>query len=175
MVNELTQRSASFYRGTDPIAAMQEQALRVFQQMLAVNQRQEGGQNNIIPLAEALEDDSAYVIRLEIPGIDPKDTDVSVVGSTLTVKAERRREAQQGQGQQQQGQQGKGKEQDQGQRGRHLLFSEIPNGVIRREFGLPEDADRQNINAEFRNGLLTLTIPKSQETHQRRRIEVKGN
>jgi len=45
--------------------------------------------------------------------------------------------------------------------------------VVRREFGLPDDADRNRVNAEFRNGLLTLTIPKSQEANQRRRIEVK--
>ena len=182
MTNELTNstRRGSIYReSSDPIAAIQDQAMRVFQQMLSANQQQrhDGGQNNIVPPAEAIEDNSAYVVRLEIPGVDPQDVEVNVIGTTLSIKAERRRYQTEAQSQQQQGQTGQQTRDQQAQqtqqRNRHLLFSEIPNGVIRREFQLPEDADRQNVNADFRNGMLNLTIPKSQEATQRRRIEIK--
>jgi HSP20 family protein len=173
MTYELTtaMRRGSIYREstTDPIAAIQDQALRAFQQLLASNQRQDGGQNNIVPPAEALEDNSTYVLRLEIPGVNPNDVDVNIIGNTLSIKAERRRY--QSDAQQQQTAQTRDQ---QAQQPRHLLFSEIPNGIIRREFQLPEDADRQKLNAEVRNGVLNLTIPKSQETTQRRHIEIKA-
>ena len=160
----------------DPFQAMQDQTWRMMQQLMADPRRRgERGQQDetIVPPAEALEEDNAYRLLLEIPGVDPKEVDVSVVGNNVTIKAERRLHRQDGQqGQQQGGQQTEGQQAQ--QRASHVLFSELQSGVIRREFGLPEDADRQNINAEFRNGLLVLTIPKSQEAHQRRRIEVRS-
>jgi HSP20 family protein len=167
----------------DPFQAMQDQTWRMMQQLMADPRRHgERGQQDetIVPPAEALEEDNAYRLLLEIPGVDPKEVDVSVVGNTLTVKAERRLHRQDGQQGQQQGGQQQGGQQTEGQqaqqrRASHVLFSELQSGVIRREFGLPEDADRQNINAEFRNGLLVLTIPKSQEAHQRRRIEIRSS
>jgi len=141
------------------------------QQMLASSgqgQRTQGQGENILPPAEAIDEENAYRLTLDIPGVDPKDVDVSVIGSTLTIKADRRRQDQPAQSAE--GQQG-----PETTRARHFLFTELQYGVVRREFGLPEDADRQRISAEFRNGLLTLTIPKSQEAHQRRRVEVKSS
>jgi HSP20 family protein len=164
MANELRA-----YRGGDPFQAMQDQALRLMQQLASQGgQRRDTDQGNIIPAAEATEEDNAYRLTVEIPGIEPKDVDVSVIGNTLTLKAERR---QHGETTGQQTQQGQGQQGQ--QRARHYLFREIQHGTVRREFGLPEDADRQRIEAQFRNGLLTLTIPKSQEANQRRRIEVR--
>ena len=162
----------------DPFQGAREQTLRLMQSLL--QQSGQGGQRqsddqqgSIVPPAEAIEDENAYILTLEIPGVDPKDVDVSVVGNSLTIKAERqRRDAQQGEGQGQQGQGQQGQGQQGQRRARHYLISEIQHGVMRREFGLPEDADRNRITAEFRNGLLTLTIAKSQETHQRRKIEI---
>jgi HSP20 family protein len=152
-----------------------EQALRLMQAFASGGQRgrrQQDDQNAIVPVAEANEDENAYLLTLEIPGVDPRDVDVSVAGNTLTIKAERRRHGQQQDDQG--GQQREGQQTQQGQqRARHLLFSEIQHGAIRREFSLPEDADRNRITADFRNGLLNLTVPKSQETHQRRKIEIK--
>ena len=157
-------------RYRDPFQSLQEQAERMMQ-LLASGQRGQRQQNEggIVPPAEAIEDENAYLLTLEIPGVDPKDVDVGVVGNTLTIKADRRRQGQQD------GQEGQPREGQQGQqRARHVLFSEVQHGTIRREFGLPEDADRNRIAAEFRNGLLTLTVPKSQEVHQRRKIEIKS-
>ena len=158
-------------RTRDPFEGLfPEQALRLMQAFASGGQRgrrQQDDQNAIVPAAEANEDENAYLLTLEIPGVDPKDVDVSVAGNTLTIKAERRHQHEGHEPQQQQGQ-GQGQ-----QRARHRLFSEIQHGAIRREFSLPEDADRNRITADFRNGLLNLTVPKSQETHQRRKIEIK--
>jgi len=159
-------------RTGDPFDTVQDQALQMFRQILSGGQqrRQQGDrQGVIVPPAEAIEDENSYIVSLEVPGVDPREVEVSVMGNTLAIKAERRQQhgiEQQGQ-QTQQGQQG--------QRARHILFSELSQGQVRREFTLPEDADRNRINAEFRNGLLTLTVQKSQETHQRRKIDIKSN
>ena len=157
----------------DPFQGAQDRAIRMMQSLMQGGQQGQRSreQEVIVPPADAIEDENAYILTLEIPGVDPKEVDVSVVGASLTIKAERRRRDQDGgQPQGQQGQQGQAQP-----RARHYLFSEIQPGVIRREFGLPEDADRNRINADFRNGFLTLTIPKSQEAHQRRKIEIKSD
>ena len=167
MANELRA-----YRSGDPFQVAQDQMYRLFQALNQSDGQRRGERgSNIVPPAEAVEEDSAYRLILEIPGVDPKDVDVSVIGSTLTIKADRRQQDQEQGEQQQGGQQGQQGEQ---RRARHYLFSELQRGTLRREFGLPEDADRQRISAEFRNGLLALTIPKSQEAHQRRKIEVQS-
>jgi len=96
----------------DPFQGMQDQTLRLLRALSGgqSERRQQDGQ--IVPPAEAIEEENAYILTLEIPGVEPKQVDVSVAGNTLTVKAERRRPNEQTQ---QQGQ----------QRARHYLFSEI--------------------------------------------------
>jgi len=141
-----------------------------------LDQGQSGSPQHLVlaPPAEVIEDDSGYRIITELPGIDPREVEVNLTGSTLTIRAERQHEEQRGQGGTQQGGTQAGQQQ-QGTRG-HYLVRERSYGSLRREFRLPDDVDRNRINAEFRNGLLTLTVPKSQEARdQRRRIEIKSS
>ena len=133
-------------------------------------QQGRGGLSTLTPPAEVVEDHDDYRIITELPGIDPNNVDVNVSGGTLTIRAERQHDQQR-----QQGQQGQGQEQQRG-RQQHYLVRERSYGVLQRQFRLPDDVDRNRIGAEFRNGLLTLTLPKSQETRdQRRRIEIKSS
>jgi HSP20 family protein len=131
---------------------------------------QHSEQQRVIPPAEVTEDNENYRITLELPGIDPQNVEVNVSGNnTLTIQAQRRAEWQsEGQGSQQtQGGQ-------QGQQGRNVLISERSYGRIQRSFHLPNDIDTNRVHAEFRHGLLNITLPKSSESRdQRRRIEIK--
>lgn len=134
---------------------------RVVQQnlrMLGLTNRQqqqitEGG--TLSPLADVSEDDTAYRINIELPGIDPKNVDVNVTGSTLSVRAEN--------------------QQEQEQKGRNFLVIERKYGQVRRDFHIPDDVDQNRIDAQFRNGILTLNLAKSQQARDnRRRIDIKS-
>jgi HSP20 family molecular chaperone IbpA len=84
-------------------------------------------------------DDGNYMIRAELPGVDPeKDVEVTVETGTLTIRAERREESKQE---------------------RH---SEFRYGSLTRSVNLPEGADTDKITAHYDKGLLevTVTVPK---------------
>lgn len=165
MANEL-----QAYGGGEVIQALRDQLERMFNQAMGAASRQtlvsplqqlgQLGSGQIVPLADVTEDNTGYRIALELPGIDPKNIEVNATGNTLTVRAERQHEQQQ---------------QQQDQRGRQVHLNERSHGIIRREFRLPDDVDRNRITGETRNGLLTLTLPRSsQEGQQRRRVEIKN-
>ncbi len=149
--------------GTDVFQAFRNEVDRLFSQFAGTGfpttwggrtVGQIGQPLSIVPPAEAIEDDAAYRIITEIPGVDQKNVEINVSGSVLTLRAERRQEEE--------------------QKGRNYLMRERAYGTLQREFRLPDDVDRNRITAENRNGVLTLTLPKSQESRdQRRRIEIK--
>ncbi len=83
------------------------------------------------------------VVRADVPGIEPKDVDISLVGNVLTIKGER-----------------KGKEEVNKQ---DYLRREIAYGAFERRVTLPEGAQADKIKAEFRNGVIEITIPSAKE------------
>jgi HSP20 family protein len=107
------------------------------------------------PAVDVTEDDKAYKIAAELPGLDDKDIDVSVTGDTLTLKGEKRQEK---------------KEKD-----KNWYVSERTYGSFQRTFALPDGVDRDKITAEFAKGILNVTLPKSPEAQkQQKKIEVKA-
>jgi HSP20 family protein len=98
--------------------------------------------------------DDSYVIRAELPGIDPeKDVEVTVAHGTLTIKAERRDE----------------------RADKH--HTEFHYGTFSRSATLPADADEENIQAVYGHGILEVTVelaaPRADKTA--RRIPVRQN
>ena len=87
------------------------------------------------------EDDSAYTVRAEIPGARKEDIQVSVEGTQLAISAEIRPETHDGAGQ-------------------RPLYRERSYGRSSRSFTLPEEVDAQAAAARYRDGVLTLVLPK---------------
>ena len=87
------------------------------------------------------EDDSAYTVRAEIPGARKEDIEVSVEGTRLAISAEIRPETHEGAGQ-------------------RPLYRERSYGRSSRSFTLPEEVDAQAAAAQYRDGVLTLVLPK---------------
>jgi HSP20 family protein len=108
----------------------------------------------VMPAVDITEDDKAYKIEAELPGVSEKDVDVSISGDTLVLKGERR------------------EEREEKEKNRYL--SERSYGVFRRSFVLPEDVDRDKIAASFSKGVLTITLPKTAQAQQQKKIEVKA-
>jgi HSP20 family protein len=87
------------------------------------------------------EDDNAYTIRAEIPGARKEDIHVDVEGNGVTLRAEIRQE----------------KEQKENEK---VIYSERSYGMLSRSFSLPGEVDAQRAKAEYRDGVLNLTLPK---------------
>jgi len=106
------------------------------------------------PMVDVSEDDKAFHITADLPGITEKDIDVTLSGDTLTIGGERREERE--------------------EKDRNYHFSERRFGSFRRAFSLPAGVDRDKIEANFKNGVLSVTLPKTPEAmQQQKRIEVK--
>ena len=86
-------------------------------------------------------EDGKYMIRAELPGVDPeKDVEVTVDSGMLTIHAERREET------------------------KEDRRSEFKYGSLTRSVSLPEGADPDNITATYDQGILKVTIPVPEET-----------
>ena len=95
------------------------------------------------PAVDILENEGNIVLKAELPGIDPKDVEVRVEDNTLYLKGERKFEKEV-------------KEENY-----HRV--ERSYGSFARSFALPGSIDSEKVQAEYKDGLLTLTIPKREE------------
>ena len=95
------------------------------------------------PPVDIYETEEAIVLKAELPGVDPKDVEVRVEDNTLYLKGERKFEKEV-------------KEQNY-----HRV--ERSYGSFARSFSLPNSISTDKVRAEFKDGLLTLTMPKREE------------
>jgi HSP20 family protein len=108
------------------------------------------------PAIDMSEDDKAYKISAELPGLDAKDVDLSISGGTLVLKGEKRQEKE--------------------EKEKNYYFSERAYGSFQRAFELPSSVDRDKIAADFSKGVLTITLPKTPDAQkQQKKIDVKSS
>jgi len=103
------------------------------------------------PNVELSESGTEIHVTAELPGLDEKDVDIVLEDGMLTLRGEKRSEI------------------DDKERG----YSERSYGRFERRIGLPKGIDRDRASATFRNGLLTVTLPKTEAANENvRRIPV---
>lgn len=100
-----------------------------------------------MPPVDILEKDGDMVLRCELPGISEKDVDVRLEGNLLTLRGEKKFEG----------------EQDRDNFHRVERFT----GTFSRSFTLPDTVDTEKIKADYKNGVLTITIPQKPEVRPR--------
>ena len=111
-----------------------------------------GGGNPVANLQIRLdlkEDDMAYQVRAEIPGVKKEDIHVDIDGNHVSLRAEVR------------------EEKDEKNHGR-IVYSERSYGMLSRGFDLPGDVDAGRAKADYRDGVLCLTLPKKSGAGTRR-------
>jgi HSP20 family protein len=107
---------------------------------------------NWAPSVDISENEEEFTLLADIPGVDPKDIEISMEKGVLTIKGERSSE-----------------NIDEGENYRRV---ERQSGQFYRRFTLPDSADAEKIEAKSEHGVLKITIPK-QEVAVSRKIEVK--
>jgi len=101
-----------------------------------------------VPAFDVRETKDAYVFEADLPGIREQDLDISIAGNRLSVGGKR--------------------ESEQREENEQYSCAERAYGSFVRTFTLPDDADSQNVKAEFRDGVLQVKIPKRPEAQPRR-------
>jgi HSP20 family protein len=98
---------------------------------------------SFIPAAEMTETPEAVQLKLEIPGMEAKDLNVEVTADSLTINGERKSEI---------------KTEEEG-----FTRTEFRYGKFHRVIPLPVQVDNTNVAAEYKDGILNLTLPKAEE------------
>jgi HSP20 family protein len=110
-------------------------------------------QEGFQPSVDLKETDKAFELTADVPGMQPKDIQVSLTGDVLTIKGEKKSQREEKDGDY------------------HLV--ERSFGSFQRSFRLPVSADNKKLEAKFKDGVLKITLPKSEKS-QTKQIEVKG-
>lgn len=99
------------------------------------------------PAVDILNKDGNLILRMEIPGVDEKNIDLKIEGSVLTIKGERKNTLE--------------------SEGYNFHQVESSYGTFSRSFTLPETVDPDKISAQYRNGVLMITLPQKPEVKPR--------
>jgi len=113
-----------------------------------------GEERVLVPAFDISETEKEYVISGEIPGMDAKDIDITLLDGCLTVKGEKKQEKEE-------------KDEDYHRVERHY-------GSFQRSFRIPDKVKTDELDATYKDGILKLTLPKA-EVSEVKKIEVKEN
>ena len=109
-----------------------------------------------MPAVDVFETNDSIVLKADLPDVNKDEVDISVQNNTLTIRGERKREKEI-------------KEKD-------FYRMERSYGSFARSFSLPPTVDAEKIEAAFTNGVLTLTLPKREESKPKQiKVKVSGN
>jgi HSP20 family protein len=107
------------------------------------------------PATDVAETDKSYEVTAELPGMSEKDVEVVVANGVLTLKGEKKEEKE--------------------EKKKDYYLSERRYGSFERRLQVPEDVDADKIAAAFKNGVLTVTLPKKPEAQRpQKKIEIKA-
>ena len=98
------------------------------------------------PAVDIVEKGNAYEVTAELPGMDESNVDVKVANGMLTIKGEMTEEKE--------------------EKKKDSYLSERRYGSFQRQFSVPGGVDTDKIEAVFRNGVLTVTLPKTPEAQK---------
>ncbi len=117
----------------------------------------EPGARPWVPPVDIKETENELILKADIPDVDMKDIDVRMENGTLMLRGERKFE-----------------DSKDGSGGWHRV--ERSYGTFERVFSLPDTVDPENVKADYRNGVLTVTLPKKEVAKPRQiKVQFSGN
>ncbi|WP_066383242.1 MULTISPECIES: Hsp20/alpha crystallin family protein [unclassified Anabaena] len=128
------------------IDTLQRQMNRLIERLMPTDGGERGGLT-FMPAAELEETDDAIHLRLEVPGLESKDINVEATPESIAISGERKTET---------------KTEEAG-----MTRSEFRYGRFYREIPLPYQIQNDKVQAEYKNGILRLTMPKAESEKQK--------
>ncbi len=136
----------------DDLFDIQENINRIFGNYLSTK----GAQAKVLgwmPPVDITESENEYVIKADIPGMKKEDIKISLENNTLSITGERKEEKE--------------------EKNKNYIKKEKSYGSFMRSFALPHTVDAKGIKATYKEGVLTVTVPKSEEAKPKEiKIEV---
>lgn len=105
---------------------------------------------SFVPACNIKEEKGRYIMELEIPGVEADDINIDISGNVMTIQGERKLET-------------ITEDQD-----RNFHMIEHSYGSFYRSFTLPDNSDVDKISADYKNGILTVEIPKLKDKKSKR-------
>jgi len=110
--------------------------------------------SDFMPALDLKETSNSFTVTLELAGLDEKDIDLSLKDGVLTIKGERKFED---------------KKEDE-----HHVRIERSYGTFHRSVSIPSAVDEKSVVANFKNGLLTVTLPKKTQIESSHKIKIQS-
>ncbi|MBD2211762.1 Hsp20/alpha crystallin family protein [Calothrix sp. FACHB-156] len=129
------------------IDTLQRQMNRLFEELMPTTNGGESIGFGFVPAAEMEETDDAIRLKLEIPGLEAKDINVEVTTDSVSISGERKSET---------------KTEENG-----VARSEFRYGKFQRVIPLPSQIQHEKVEAEYKDGILKLTLPKAEADKQK--------
>lgn len=144
----------------NPLLGLQRDINRVFDDFWSRFDRSIGASSGILstagPRTDVSETDDAVEVSVELPGIDEKDIDISLNNDVLTIRGEKKAERE--------------------EKKKGYYLSERSYGSFHRSIPLPPGVDSEKADAQFKKGVLTVSLPKTPEAQEKvRKIAVKAS
>ncbi|MGB3753032.1 MAG: Hsp20/alpha crystallin family protein [Parerythrobacter sp.] len=144
-----------YRRGGGSLLDMHKQMNAMFDELLSPEETgssdKKGKGPTSWPSLDIMQDDGQIAITAELPGVERDAIDINMDDGMLIIRGEKKGETKKG------------------------GYSERTFGRFERHISIPATVDLDNAEADYNNGLLTITLPKTQEKEKGRRIELKGN
>ena len=153
-----SQPSVAVTQGDDPVRDLQRDVNRLFNDFfgdlgMPTLNRLSAGLFAPQPAIDITQAEDSYKITAELPGLASTDVQVTAGEGYIMLKGEKSQETQ--------------------SEGKGFYRRERSFGSFQRVVDLPKDGDFEHINAEMKNGLLTVTIPRRAESAQTRKIDIR--
>ncbi len=100
-----------------------------------------------------MESDKEYTITMEVPGVEEENVNLELANRTLTIRGDKKKETT--------------------EENKNFHCIERSYGSFQRVLSLPNDAEEDGIEATFKNGVLTITLPRNLLTKDVRKINIK--
>ncbi|HWA97639.1 MAG TPA: Hsp20/alpha crystallin family protein [Pirellulales bacterium] len=152
MATAVAKREPRGFFGHHPLATLREEVQDLFGDLWA-GEEPVWLLGRLMPSLDMVESDGAIEVKMDIPGIDAKDLDIRVNGNLLTVSGQRKEEKE--------------------ERGKTWHRVERRSGNFSRTVTLPSAVKEDAIEAKYRDGVLSINLPKSDEAKVRK-IAVKS-
>src|SRR2546423_12114950 len=140
-----TMRTIARWEPFRGVTTLQDQINRLFNDVART-----GEQSNLsawAPAVDIYETEQELVVKADLPDVDPKDLDIRVENNLLTIRGERKFEKKVSE--------------------ENYLRVERTYGAFSRSFSLPNTVNAEAIHAEYKNGVLTVNLPKREESKPR--------